>query len=66
MNPVETIAALIEDDSGWDYSLAWTDHARATAERLMSAVTDDGWRIVRTDPNTEPDERPIVIEEWRP
>lgn len=37
---------------------------RRAARRALHAITAAGWRIVVTDPNTEPGERPIVLEEW--
>lgn len=44
-----------------------TDSAcSAGAFLILNELTRDGWRIVRTDPNTEPGERPIVLEEWTP
>lgn len=32
--------------------------------QVLNGVRKGGWRIVRTDPVTEPDERVILLEEW--
>lgn len=31
---------------------------------VLNGLRTNGWRIVRTDPNTEAGERVIVVEEW--
>lgn len=62
MNPVEIVGRRLARTVNLSYD------ARAAEAGLgyLREIVADGWRIVRTDPNTEPDERPIVIEEWRP
>lgn len=61
-DPVDIVSQHLARQMG----LEPDDDDRERAQVLLAEVWAAGWRIVRTDPNTEPGERPILLEEWTP
>ena len=44
----------------------WGDHCEGVAGGILAGITDNGWRIVRFDPNTVEQGPLIITEEWKP
>lgn len=46
--------------------LARSAAAKYLIRSVLTGIREAGARIVVTDPNTEPGERPVIVKEWKP